>query len=143
MRLLFSRRSVSGEADNLRTSMRTLVLPLLLAIAGLANAQNLPARGLIVQLKPSIQGEREQPFALRERLKVVARDSGVSSQGEASLGRRHMVLRFPGLLRGQALDDAARRLRLHPEVVSVEPDVLMRRLDTTPADPGYSLRAHY
>lgn len=142
MRLLFSRRSVSGEADNLRTSMRTLVLPLLLAIAGLANAQNLPARGLIVQLKPSIQGEREQPFALRERLKVVARDSGVSSQGEASLGRRHMVLRFPGLLRGQALDDAARRLRLHPEVVSVEPDVLMRRLDTTPADPGYSLQWH-
>lgn len=63
----------------------------------------------------------------RERLSRVAREAGLPSgtAGEAGNAR---LLRFNHPLRGQALENALRRARLHPDVAWVEPDVLVPRL---------------
>ena len=72
----------------------------------------------------------------RERLKQVASEAGLPlySVGEAGNAQ---LLRFERPLRGQALEDALRRARLHPDVAWVEPNVLLKRLQTIPNDPGY------
>lgn len=100
------------------------------------------ARGVIVQLKSeapttaspvSVGSENVQ----RERMAQVARSAGVPVLSQHAAGARHRVLRFAQPLRGVALDAELRRLRLHPDVASVEPDVLIRR-QAVPNDPLFA-----
>ena len=63
----------------------------------------------------------------RERVARLAKEAGLpgGTAGEAGNAR---LLRFDRPLRGQALENAVRRARLHPDVAWVEPDVLVPRL---------------
>ena len=94
------------------------------------------ARGLIVQLKSAPEG-RESPQAQRERLAGIAADAGLA-RGEApmAVGASAHLLRFERPLSGSELAAAERRLRLHPQVAHVEPDVRLKRL-AEPNDPYY------
>ena len=116
--------------------MRRLLLACLALAAWLATgplaAQ--PVRGFIVQLRDS---GAQAPQRARDQLEAVARAEGLGLRGQAALGRRHHLLRLAQPLRGAALDSALRRLRLRPEVASVEPDVVLRRM-ALPNDPGFS-----
>lgn len=133
------------------------------ALAGLcapAGAQTATpwARGLIVRLKPqepdaapaqvgspdattAVRRERAENAA-RERLVRVAQGAGVAMLDQRPLGSQHRLMRFARMQRSAALDNALRRMRLHPEVESVEPDVLMKRL-AVPSDPDYLVRQWY
>jgi len=116
-----------------------------------------PAFGLIVGLRPDAHADpdaaaergpwasnREARQALaarqarqgRERTAQVVREAGVSVRGLGNTGSAQL-LRFDQPLTGTPLQDAMRRLRLHPEVQWVEPDVLLQRLQV-PDDPGLS-----
>ncbi len=79
----------------------------------------------------------------RERVTRWARELGLPSgrAGEAGSAR---LLRFDRPLRGQALDNALRRARLHPDVAWVEPDVLVPRLGVpvVPTDPLFAQQWH-
>lgn len=77
----------------------------------------------------------------RERTARLAREAGVPMLAAGEAGNAQL-LRFERPLRGQALQDAVRRARLHPDVAWVEPNVLLKRLQTTPNDPGYALQWH-
>jgi serine protease len=140
--------------------MRRFLLPLLSAAllgsfslsSAVAQAPNrLVAHGLIITLKPGapINAQRELPSAVqaqretqaRERMAAVARGSGVATFSHRALSGEHRLMRFATPLRGQPLDDTMRRLRLHPEVASVEPNVRMR-LANTPNDPQFSQQWH-
>jgi serine protease len=106
-------------------------------------AQGRIARGLIVKLKDPEAGnpassQREQPQHLRERLAAVAQDAGMLMRGQAAIGSGHHLMRFARPLEGRALDDAVRRLRLHPDVAWVEPDVLMKPAQAAPNDVAYT-----
>ncbi|MBC7436336.1 MAG: S8 family peptidase [Bdellovibrionales bacterium] len=105
------------------------------------------ARGLIVKLKEPQAGDptsaqRERPQRLQERLAAVAQDAGMFMRGQAAIGGGHHLMRFARPLEGRAVDDALRRLRLHPDVAWVEPDVLMKLAqvapNTAPNDPDYA-----
>ena len=80
----------------------------------------------------------------RERVARLAKEAGVDLAGAGEAGNAHL-LRFDRPLRGQALDRAVRRLRLHPEVAWVEPDVLVPRQQLAPGAPNdtlYGLQWH-
>ncbi len=94
------------------------------------------ARGLIVQLKAAPEG-RESAQAVRERLATVALDTGLPSQNGTPVGDRQHLLRFDQPLSGAALEAAERRMRLNPQVASVEPDVRMKR-QAEPNDTYYA-----
>lgn len=111
-----------------------------------------PAWGLIIGLRPgnleqgNEQGAQDKrPSSLRmlqearSRAARVADDAGLAVHSVVDAGR-HPLLRFAQPLRGQALQDAVRRARLHPDVAWVEPNVLLRRLDTVPNDPAFPLQ---
>jgi serine protease len=72
----------------------------------------------------------------REKTQAVAKSVGlpVRSVGEAG---RAALMRLDKPLRGHALDDAMRRLRLHPDVAWVEPDVIERRR-SEPTETDYT-----
>lgn len=76
----------------------------------------------------------------REKTQALAKSAGVAVRGVGEAGRA-ALMRLDKPLRGQALEDAIRRLRLHPDVAWVEPDVLERRL-LVPTDPAWSLQWH-
>lgn len=129
----------------------------LCAPAGAQPATTPWARGLIVRLKPPGPGAAPAPAgpdatpaarseraenAARERLARVAQGAGVALRDQRALGAQHRLMRFAQLQHGVALDNALRRMRLHPEVESVEPDVLMKRL-SVPSDPDYLTRQWY
>lgn len=108
---------------------------------GAAAMAGQPVRGLIVTLQPRdvtpgaptvIEPRRE------DRLAAVAREAGVDLHSQRPLGQpgRHL-LRLPAVMQGAALDSTLRRLRLHPEVLAVEPDVLIKRL-AVPNDPDFA-----
>lgn len=126
---------------------------------GALPAVEAPAWGLIVGLRstgsdtaPRLSPAR-QPPALeraawqqhtqqgRERLRQVALEAGVPVQQLGEAGRAQL-LRFDQPLRGTALQDAMRRLRLHPDVAWVEPNVRLQRLQTTPTDPDWVKQWH-
>ena len=95
------------------------------------------ARGLIVQLKAAPEG-RESAQAQRERLTGIAADAGLApSEAPMAVGSSAHLLRFARPLSGAELSDAERRVRLNPQVASVEPDVRLRRL-AEPNDPYYA-----
>lgn len=79
----------------------------------------------------------------RERLTRWAREVGLPS-GQAGEAGNARLLRFDRPLRGQALDNAVRRARLHPDVAWVEPDVLVPRLGApvTPSDTLFPQQWH-
>ena len=122
-----------------RLSAVCLTFGLLAGVAAQAAPAQAPvARGLIVTLKAPVDGGRDTPQSARERLLTVAADTGLpAAQAPTPVGRHAHLLRFGGLLSGAALADAERRMRLNPEVASVEPDVRLYRL-STPTDPGYT-----
>ncbi|MGE0097465.1 MAG: S8 family serine peptidase [Hydrogenophaga sp.] len=74
----------------------------------------------------------------RERVARLAQESGVALAGAGEAGNAHL-LRLERPLKGQALDRAMRRLRLHPEVAWVEPNVLLPRQQLAPGAPNDSL----
>lgn len=80
----------------------------------------------------------------RERVARLAKEAGVAMVGAGEAGNAHL-LRFDQPLKGQALDRALRRLRLHPEVAWVEPNVLVPRQQLAPGAPNdvlYGLQWH-
>lgn len=100
-------------------------------------AEQAPVQNLIVRLKPTAESTREAPQAARERMRAVAGAAGVAMTDERMVGTRHHLLRLPAAQSGEALDATMRRLRLHPDVSDVEPDVRIKRL-AVPNDPGYT-----
>ncbi|WP_439520558.1 S8 family serine peptidase [Hydrogenophaga sp.] len=70
----------------------------------------------------------------RERVARLAKEAGVDLAGAGEAGNAHL-LRFDRPLKGQALERALRRLRLHPEVAWVEPNVLVKRQQLAPGEP--------
>ncbi|WP_159596699.1 S8 family serine peptidase [Hydrogenophaga sp. BPS33] len=127
----------------------------LTALPAAAQVQSLLARGeatgLIIGLKDSpteavtaeraVGRERQQwesaSFKGRERLRRLAKEAGLP-QGVVGDAGNAQLLRFERPMRGDALANAVRRARLHPDVAWVEPDVLVPRL-AVPNDPGFSL----
>jgi serine protease len=124
------------------------VLGLLVSFAAQAQS-GVVAHGLIVQLKPGAQSEfnRELPHAAQakreslahQRMAVVAQGAGVKDFAHRHLTGDHRLLRFAQPLQGATLEDTMRRLRLHPDVVSVTPNVRMR-LAQLPNDPWFALQ---
>ncbi len=136
-------------------------------LVGVAQAAPLAAHGLVVQLRPgavaddvvsaapvvlteSRQAQREQALAMWQRrhgrqvahLQALSQAAGVRVK---SMGSAGSALR----LDVDAQDDAAlnatmRRLRLHPDVLSVEPNVRMKRTQATtlPNDPLFPQQWH-
>jgi serine protease len=66
----------------------------------------------------------------RERVARLAQEAGVPMRKAGEAGGAQW-LGFDRPLRGEALDKTLRRMRLHPDVAWVEPDVLVPRLQTT------------
>lgn len=123
-------------------------------LSGTASAAppDAPAWGLIVGLRPlgpqPLAAVRPAPATVptpeerrdaRMRTARIADEVGLAVHSVAEAGR-DPLLRFVQPLRGQALQDAVRRVRLHPDVAWVEPNVLLRRLDTLANDPDFSLQ---
>jgi serine protease len=108
-------------------------------LTSLAQADQAPVHNLIVRLKPSADTTREAPQAARERLRAVAGEAGVRMTDERTIGERFHVMRLPTAQSGEVLDATMRRLRLHPDVSDVEPDVRIKRL-AVPSDPSYADR---
>lgn len=80
----------------------------------------------------------------RDRSQRVAKEAGVRVKDVGEAGSA-ALLRFEAPMRGQALADAMRRLRLHPDVAWVAPNVIERRtqaLPTTPNDPLFAQQWH-
>ncbi len=140
------------------------VLGFVVCVAGAsAGAQALPDRGavpgLLIGFKPGVIGApeaddvqgprgregttgqaRARRAALEGRARAarVAREAGVAVPRIPAAGDgRRIALERP--LSGQALDDAMRRVRLHPDVAWVEPDVLVPLQQATPVVPDDSL----
>ncbi len=77
----------------------------------------------------------------RERVARVARDAGVPLAGTGDAGSAQR-LRFERVLQGAPLENALRRIRLHPDVAWAEPDVLVPRLQAAPTPPNDPLFGH-
>jgi serine protease len=76
----------------------------------------------------------------RERTRRLARDVGLTA-GETGEAGNAALLKFKRPLKGRSLEDAMRRVRLHPDVAWVEPDVLVPRLQV-PNDSLFNLQWH-
>jgi serine protease len=138
----------------LQTGMRRFLL-LIFLISGLGSmvvpAAAQVAHGLIIQLKPNAQEQhlRELPSALRakreslaqERMQAIRQGAGVASFSHRAISGQHRLMRFAAPLQGAALEDTMRRLRLHPDVASVEPNVRMP-LAQVPNDSHFALQWH-
>ena len=125
----------------LQSGMRRLFIALLLCVATAAYAQ--PVRGVIVKLRTAADATgREAPQAQRERVASVARDAGVSLHSHDAVGSRgHYLMRLPAAQQGATLETTLRRLRLHPDVLAVEPDVLLKPM-AAPNDPSFAAQWH-
>lgn len=76
----------------------------------------------------------------RERTQKLARDSGLAYRSVSQAGRSALI-NLPQPLKGAALEDAMRRVRLHPDVAWVVPDVIERR-QVEPTDPLWTAQWH-
>lgn len=120
-----------------------------------------PAHGLIIGYRASAAdaeteqidrspraNERERARArwkaatdqTRERTRRLARDVGLSPRETGEAGNA-ALLKFERPLKGRSLEDAMRRVRLHPDVAWVEADVLVKRLQT-PNDTNFNDQWH-
>ncbi len=112
-----------------------------LLAAPIALAQSV--HGYIVQLKPSAQTVgRESAQAASERARGVAQDTGLSAHPLRAISAQlhHVQLSAPLAHAGLA-EASLRRLRLHPDVLSVEPDVMQRPM-LTPNDTSFARLWH-
>lgn len=125
-----------------------------------------PAQGLIIGYRASAAdadpeqidrspraGERERAQArwkaasneTRERTRRLAHDVGLSLRGTGEAGNA-ALLKFERPLQGRSLEDAMRRVRLHPDVAWVEPNVFVKRLQAVvpvvPNDTSFGLQWH-
>ncbi len=138
----------------LQSGMRRFLLPLFLSWMSCATAQAqspVVAHGLIIQLKASAQdsSSRELPSLVRakreslaqERMQAIKQGAGVASFAHREISGNHRLMRFAQPLQGIALEDTMRRLRLHPDVASVEPNVRLP-LAQTPNDTNFALQWH-
>jgi serine protease len=76
----------------------------------------------------------------RERTKALARAVGLPADNVGEAGRAALI-RLKRPIKGRELDDALRRLRLHPDVAWAEANVLEQR-QLTPTDPGWGTQWH-
>lgn len=76
----------------------------------------------------------------RERTQALGEATGLPMAGVGEAGRSALI-RLQRPLRGRELDDAMRRLRLHPDVAWVEPNVLERR-QLVPGDTRWGDQWH-
>ena len=129
----------------LQSGMRRFLFACLLCLCCLpfaATAQTQPVRGLIIKLKPAEGSQRETSQAVRERVAGVALGAGVALHSHDPIGSRgHHLMRLPAAQQGQALEATMRRLRLHPDVLAVEPDVRLMPM-AVPNDPVYTQQWH-
>jgi serine protease len=138
----------------LQSGMRRFLLPFFLSLAAsfAVQAQSpIVAHGLIIQLKPGTQAQlnRELPSAAQakreslaqERMAAVAQGSGVKNFTHRHLSGDHRLMRFSKPLQGSELEDAMRRLRLHPDVAFVEPNVRVQ-LAQIPNDTNFVQQWH-
>ncbi|MDP1684235.1 S8 family peptidase [Hydrogenophaga sp.] len=130
--------------------------------AAFAQGAAAPAQGLIIGYRASATdadpeqidrspraGERERAQArwkaasneTRERTRRLAKDVGLSLRGTGEAGNA-ALLKFDRPLQGRSLEDAMRRVRLHPDVAWVEPNVFVKRLQTVPNDTSFGLQWH-
>lgn len=137
-----------------RTFVAAVCLSLLWGVVAHATPPARTAAGLIIGLKAGILDapaarEDRGPWASdrvqmqaqweraarsgRDHVGRIARDAGLPMQDAGEAGNAQL-LRFDHPLRGEALDNALRRARLHPDVAWVEPDVLVPRLAVNPDD---------
>lgn len=136
---------------------------LLACASALAQGHDVPAQGLIIGYRASAAdteaeqvdrspraSERERARArwkaatdqTRERTRRLARDVGLNARETGEAGNA-ALLKFERPLRGRSLEDAIRRVRLHPDVAWVEPNVLVKRMQTvTPNDTLFSSQWH-
>lgn len=136
---------------------------LLLGASALAQGPAAPAQGLIIGYRASAAdteteqvgrspraNQRERARArwkaatdqTRERTRRLARDVGLAVRETGEAGNA-ALLKFEHPLKGRSLEDAMRRVRLHPDVAWVEPNVLVKRLQTvTPNDTNFSSQWH-
>ncbi|MDP3425427.1 MAG: S8 family peptidase [Burkholderiaceae bacterium] len=132
-----------------------------------AMPQELPARGVIVQLRASAVAHstaaahtpRETPLAVREqahsawqqrhrrqadRVRQVALDAGVALDALGSAGTA-FKLELADPASGAQWQAAVQRLQAHPDVLSVTPNVRWQRAQTavrTPNDPLFAQQWH-
>jgi serine protease len=131
--------------------------------AAFAQGAAAPAQGLIIGYRASATdadpeqidrspraGERERAQArwkaasneTRERTRRLAKDVGLSLRGTGEAGNA-ALLKFDRPLQGRSLEDAMRRVRLHPDVAWVEPNVFVKRLQTvSPNDTRFNDQWH-
>lgn len=136
---------------------------LLLGASALAQGPAVPAQGLIIGYRASAEdteaeqvdrspraNQRERARArwkaatdqTRERTRRLARDVGLAVRETGEAGNA-ALLKFERPLKGRSLEDAMRRVRLHPDVAWVEPNVYVKRLQTrTPNDTSFGLQWH-
>lgn len=136
---------------------------LLACASAVAQVVDAPALGLIIGYRASAAdteteqvdrspraNERERARArwkaatdqTRERTKRLARDVGLSARETGEAGNA-ALLKFERPMRGRSLEDAIRRVRLHPDVAWVEPNVFVKRLQTvTPNDTWFNNQWH-
>jgi serine protease len=105
-----------------------------------ADTDRRPVRGLIVEMRAPAARATETPQAVRERVRSAAQASGIVSTDLRALTERHHHLRFATVTDIAQARALATRLRANPEVLSVEPDVLIRRQAVTPNDPLFTSR---
>lgn len=138
----------------LKSSMRRFLLPILLWLFALPSAQSQSsavAHGLIIQLKPGAQSElsRELPSAAHakreslahERMAAISQGAGVYGFAHRHLSSDHRLMRFANPLQGADLQATIRRLRLHPDVAFVEPNVRLKPLNV-PNDASFAQQWH-
>jgi len=119
-----------------RVGLAVLLMGTWLVAAAQSPAQP-PAWGLILGLRSADPVASVQLPQDRERATRIAQEAGLSIHSVTGAAHRPL-LRFAQPLHGSALQDAVRRARLHPEVEWVEPNVLLRRLDSVPNDPAFA-----
>jgi serine protease len=146
----------------MRSFFSSLSLSLVCAATALvalpADAQ--PVQSLIIKLKPLAQqvqtssqtiaqssksAGRESAQARsenHERISALSRSSGVVVATHRSLGLEHQLLVLNKTVQGQDLEDTMRRLRLDPQIESVEPNVRLRLQETTPNDTNFAQQWH-
>lgn len=77
----------------------------------------------------------------RARTTQLATDVGVSIRGASEAGNA-ALMKFTHPLSGQNLEDAMRRVRLHPDVAWVEPDMFVKQRQTVPNDTEFPFQWH-
>ena len=132
--------SHAQPVHTLETAARGLIVGFRPSPEDTANLESLQAAGRTKPVLAQALWEQKTQRG-RERLKRVAREAGLPSYSVGEAGNAQL-LQFERPLRGQALQDVVRRARLHPDVAWVEPNVLLKRLQSTPNDPGYVQQWH-